>query len=100
MKFLTLTCLSASCLFLFSHAWGRNHSNSLINGHGKGRNSTYTNPILPGFHPDPSCIFIKELEETFFCVSSSFLAFPGLPIHASKDLVNWKLIGNALSRPE
>ncbi|KAJ7200078.1 glycosyl hydrolase [Mycena haematopus] len=58
------------------------------------------NPILPGFHPDPSCIFVSELDNTFFCASSSFNAFPGIPIHASQDLQNWKLIGNALSRPE
>lgn len=63
-------------------------------------NTTFTNPILPGFHPDPSCIFVKEWDDTFFCASSSFEAFPGIPIHASKDLQNWKLIGNVLNRPE
>lgn len=64
------------------------------------KNSTYYNPILPGFHPDPSCIFVKEWDNTFFCASSTFLAFPGIPIHASKDLVNWKLISYAFNRPE
>lgn len=59
-------------------------------------NSTYLNPILPGFHPDPSCIFVPQWKETFFCASSSFNAFPGIPIHASKDLQNWKLIGKTL----
>jgi Glycosyl hydrolases family 43 len=59
-----------------------------------GLNSTYYNPILPGFHPDPSCIFVSDWDKTFFCASSSFNAFPGIPIHASKDLQNWKLIGN------
>lgn len=66
----------------------------------KQQNSTYYNPILPGFHPDPSCVFVKEWDNTFFCASSTFLAFPGIPIHASKDLVNWKLIGHAFNRPE
>ncbi|EKG13464.1 Glycoside hydrolase family 43 [Macrophomina phaseolina MS6] len=65
-----------------------------------GESSTYTNPILPGFHPDPSCILVAEWNHTTFCASSSFLAFPGIPIHASRDLLNWKLIGNALNRPE
>lgn len=60
------------------------------------QNSTFNNPILPGFHPDPSCIFVPEWNDTFFCASSSFNAFPGIPIHASKDLQNWKLIGTAL----
>lgn len=50
------------------------------------------NPILPGAHPDPSCIHVPE-EDTFFCASSSFNIFPGIPIHASKDLTTWKLIG-------
>ncbi|KAI0138903.1 glycoside hydrolase family 43 protein [Hypoxylon sp. NC0597] len=64
------------------------------------RNSTYYNPILPGFHPDPSCIFVPEWDNTFFCASSSFNAFPGIPLHASKDLQNWKLIGHVLNRRE
>lgn len=64
------------------------------------KNMTFTNPIIPGFFPDPSCIFVPEYDNTFFCASSSFLAFPGLPIHASKDLVNWKLIGHVFNREE
>ncbi|KAI7351265.1 glycoside hydrolase family 43 protein [Hortaea werneckii] len=63
-------------------------------------NDTFFSPILPGFHPDPSCISVPELDWTFFCATSSFAAFPGVPIHASKDLVHWKLISNALARPE
>ncbi|KAI0593233.1 glycosyl hydrolase [Biscogniauxia sp. FL1348] len=66
----------------------------------RARNSSYHNPILPGFHPDPSCIFVPEWEDLFFCASSSFNAFPGVPIHASKDLQNWKLIGHVLNRRE
>lgn len=62
--------------------------------------STFLNPIIPGFHPDPACTFVAELNSTFFCTFSSFLTFPGLPIVASRDLVNWKHISNALSRPE
>ncbi|KAK4219888.1 Non-reducing end alpha-L-arabinofuranosidase BoGH43B [Rhypophila decipiens] len=64
------------------------------------QNSTYHNPILPGFHPDPSCIFVPEHDDTFFCASSSFNAFPGIPIHASRDLQSWKLIGHVLNRRE
>ena len=64
--------------------------------------STLLNPILAGFHPDPSCISVAEApyNHTFFCASSSFSVFPGVPVHASKDLVNWRLISDALSRPE
>ena len=56
-------------------------------------NSTLYNPIFPGFHPDPSCIYVPEWDDTYFCAASSFNAFPGLPIHASKDLRDWRLIG-------
>ncbi|KAF2135253.1 glycoside hydrolase family 43 protein, partial [Aplosporella prunicola CBS 121167] len=61
---------------------------------------SYTNPILPGFHPDPSCVYVEELDQTFFCATSTFTMFPGIPIHASKDLVNWKLASNVLNRRE
>lgn len=63
-------------------------------------NKTFHNPILPGWNSDPSCTFVKEWDNTFFCTVSSFLAFPGVPVYASKDLVNWKLASNALTRPE
>jgi xylan 1,4-beta-xylosidase len=58
--------------------------------------STFTNPIIPGGYPDPS---ICRVGEDFYIVNSSFEYFPGLPIHHSKDLVNWKLIGYGLHRP-
>lgn len=38
---------------------------------------TITNPILPGFHPDPS---ICRVGEDFYLVTSTFEYFPGLPI--------------------
>jgi alpha-N-arabinofuranosidase len=58
--------------------------------------NTFTNPIIPGGYPDPS---ICRVGDDFYIVNSSFEYFPGLPIHHSKDLVNWKLIGNGLHRP-
>src|SRR5450756_2218945 len=57
---------------------------------------TYQNPIIPGFHPDPS---ICRRGEDFYLVNSTFEYFPGLPIYHSKDLVHWQLIANALDRP-
>lgn len=51
------------------------------------------NPIIPGFAPDPS---VTRIGDTFFLVNSTFHLFPGLPIYASKDLVNWTLIGKIL----
>ncbi|KAE9363270.1 glycoside hydrolase family 43 protein [Stipitochalara longipes BDJ] len=57
--------------------------------------SNSINPIIPGFAPDPSIIL---LDGTFFLVNSTFHMFPGLPIYASKDLISWKHIGNAIHR--
>ncbi|KAJ5731819.1 xylosidase/arabinosidase [Penicillium malachiteum] len=57
--------------------------------------TTYTNPIISGFAPDPSVVFV---DNTFFLVNSSFHIFPGLPIYASKNLQEWTQIGNAFSR--
>ncbi|QRD84942.1 beta-xylosidase [Aspergillus flavus] len=58
--------------------------------------STFTNPIIPGFYSDPSCIRVGDV---FYMANSSFQFFPGIPIHKSKDLINWELIGNAINRP-
>ena len=63
-------------------------------------NVSYMNPIIPGWHSDPSCIFVSELDNTFFCTTSSFMSFPGFPIYASKDLLTWKLASYALNRLE
>jgi len=54
------------------------------------------NPILPGFHPDPSII---RKGEDYYLFNSTFEWFPGVPIHHSRDLKNWRLIGHALTRP-
>jgi beta-xylosidase len=59
------------------------------------QNSTYYNPVLSGWHSDPSCI---QHNGTFYCVISTFITFPGLPIYASKDLLQWKLIGHVWNR--
>lgn len=53
-------------------------------------------PIVSGFHPDPT---ICRVGDTYYLANSSFEYSPGVPIHASNDLVTWRLIGNALDRP-
>ena len=55
----------------------------------------FSNPIIPGGYPDPS---ICKVGDAFYIVNSSFEYFPGLPIHKSKDLINWELIGYGLHR--
>jgi xylan 1,4-beta-xylosidase len=58
---------------------------------------TFMNPILPGAHPDPS---ICRVGDDYYIVNSTFEYFPGLPIHHSKDLVNWQLVGHGLHRED
>ena len=55
----------------------------------------YTNPVLPGFYPDPS---VCAVDGTYYMVCSSFQYFPGVPLFESKDLINWTQIGNVLTR--
>ncbi len=57
----------------------------------------FLNPILPGFHPDPS---VCRVGDDYYLVNSSFEWYPGLPVFHSKDLVNWKLIAYGIHRPE
>jgi len=54
------------------------------------------NPIMSGFYPDPS---VCNRGGDYYLVNSTFAFFPGLPIFHSTDLVNWRQIGNAISRP-
>lgn len=53
------------------------------------------NPVLTGFHPDPS---ICRVGDDFYIANSSFEYYPGVPIHHSTNLQEWKLIGYALTR--
>lgn len=55
----------------------------------------YKNPVISGFHPDPS---ICRVGDDFYLVNSSFEYFPGIPIFHSKDLISWEQIGNVLTR--
>jgi len=57
--------------------------------------SIIRNPILPGFFPDPS---ICRVGDDYYLANSTFEWFPGVPIHHSRDLVNWRLVGHALTR--
>jgi hypothetical protein len=53
------------------------------------------NPILPGFNPDPS---IVRVGEDYYIATSTFEWFPGVQIHHSRDLENWRLITRPLRR--
>jgi xylan 1,4-beta-xylosidase len=54
------------------------------------------NPLLPGFHPDPSVV---QVGEDYYLATSSFEYLPGIPLHHSRDLVHWTPIGHVVTRP-
>jgi xylan 1,4-beta-xylosidase len=57
--------------------------------------ASITNPILPGFHPDPS---ILRVGEWYYIANSTFEWWPGVRIHRSRDLAHWELAGYVLTR--
>lgn len=57
---------------------------------------TFRNPILRGFNPDPS---IVRVGEDYYIATSTFEWFPGVQIHHSRDLANWRLVARPLGRP-
>jgi xylan 1,4-beta-xylosidase len=59
-------------------------------------NSTVRNPILPGFHPDPS---ILRVGEDYYIANSTFEWYPGIRLHHSRNLRDWTPIGHALTSP-
>lgn len=58
---------------------------------------TYRNPVLAGDYSDPDVVRVGE---DYYLTASSFTNVPGLPILHSRDLVNWTIIGHALTRLE
>lgn len=58
---------------------------------------TYTNPVLYADYSDPD---VCAVGEDYYMTASSFNCIPGLPILHSNDLVNWQIVGHALSEQE
>jgi xylan 1,4-beta-xylosidase len=56
---------------------------------------TIRNPILPGFNPDPS---IARVGDDYYVATSTFEWYPGVQIHHSRDLANWRLVTRPLNR--
>jgi xylan 1,4-beta-xylosidase len=55
---------------------------------------TISNPILPGFHPDPS---ILRVGSDYYLATSTFEWLPAVQVHHSTDLDSWRLVGHVLS---
>jgi xylan 1,4-beta-xylosidase len=53
------------------------------------------NPILRGFHPDPS---IARVGDDYYIATSTFEWYPGVEIHHSRDLAHWRLVRRPLER--
>ena len=88
-KFLHICLLSVipaiTCAQYKSEVW------SPDNGDG-----TYTNPVINADYSDPD-VCVGASGEDYYMTASSFNCIPGLPILHSKDLVNWEIIGHALT---
>ncbi|MDX2430000.1 MAG: family 43 glycosylhydrolase, partial [Bacteroides sp.] len=54
-----------------------------------------TNPVIPGFNPDPCMI---RVDDDYYILTSTFEWFPGIAIYHSKDLASWEAIGHVLTR--
>ncbi|GJF33941.1 alpha-N-arabinofuranosidase [Kitasatospora sp. NE20-6] len=61
--------------------------------HPAGPSTTIRNPVLPGFHPDPS---ILRVGDDYYIATSTFEWLPGVALHHSTDLVTWRPLGGAL----
>jgi len=57
----------------------------------------YHNPVKRGFFPDPS---ITRVGNDYYMVNSTFQYFPAIAISHSTDLVNWEVIGHAVTNSE
>lgn len=87
LKLILLTAL----LPVITNAQYRSEVWSPDNGDG-----TYTNPVINADYSDPD-VCVGPSGEDYYLTASSFQCVPGLPILHSKDLVNWEIIGYALT---
>ena len=58
-------------------------------------NGMYKNPVINADYSDPDVVCVGD---DYYLTASSFNCIPGLPILHSKDLVNWELIGHAVTK--
>jgi len=72
--------------------WRRGYDNQRIPDLGDGR---FLNPLMSGDHPDPT--ILKDGKD-YYMTFSTFDSYPGLVIWHSRDLINWRPVGAALTR--
>lgn len=61
----------------------------------EGSAGAINNPVLPGFHPDPS---ILRVGDDYYIATSTFEWLPGVTLHHSRDLVHWRSLGGVLDQ--
>src|SRR5215207_8621571 len=95
----TIALLAVACLHASARAQtppagqgGRTVSKVWVADKGDG---TYKNPVIHADFSDPDAVRVGE---DYYMTASSFNAAPGLPVLHSKDLVNWTVVGYALTR--
>lgn len=54
-----------------------------------------TNPVLAGFHPDPSFLCVGQ---DWYLATSTFEWWPGVQLFHSRDLANWERLPAPLTR--
>ena len=84
--------LLTALAFLATPVLAEPYSGAWVPDQGDG---SYINPILNGDYSDPDVVRVGG---DYYLTASSFTNMPGLPILHSKDLVNWEVIGHALTR--
>lgn len=63
--------------------------------------TTLSNPLINGFHPDPSVVRVDGADGAdFYIATSTFEYLPAIAVHHSRDLENWTLIGHVASDPD
>lgn len=89
------TCITASALSAQFTSFTYTGNDDYYNERPLKSQSEFYNPILPGWYSDPS---ICRVGEDYYMVTSTFGYFPGIPLLHSRDLVNWRQIGNVIDR--
>jgi alpha-N-arabinofuranosidase len=95
-KKISLTLLRNTAIKVYTVVFLLVFTGSLLTGIRISAQTTrLVNPILSGFYPDPS---IVQAGKDYYLINSTFSYFPGIPVFHSRDLKNWKQIGNVISR--
>jgi len=83
---------AGAALPAIAQSWRRGVDGQRVADLGDGR---FLNPVLAGDRPDPA--ILKDGRD-YYLTFSSFDSYPGCVIWHSRDLVNWRPIGPALTR--